>query len=181
MEYYYIDGYAFETKEEYNLAMREQRNIVSIKGRMNSQSKESVLMIYRKLVSKELLVTPIGLEFLRELRYSLINDFHMEATELPMIHVTAHKREEKKSKEEYTANQLMKENNKLKDTLFKLRIFTFGLLIIIVGIFIMTATNPNSAYIDTENKIVNKYASWEEDLQQREKAVKDKEQALGIE
>ena len=31
-----------------------------------------------------------------------------------------------------------------------------------------------------ENKILNKYAAWQEDLEQREKAIEEKEEELNI-
>ncbi|CCX86033.1 unknown [Clostridium sp. CAG:590] len=38
--------------------------------------------------------------------------------------------------------------------------------------------NPNAEYVNTENKVLNKYSAWEEDLKQREQAVKEKEEQL---
>ena len=43
-----LDGYAFATKEEYNIALREQRNINSIRSKMDINNKDSVLLIYQK-------------------------------------------------------------------------------------------------------------------------------------
>ena len=40
--------------------------------------------------------------------------------------------------------------------------------------------NPNVGYVNTERKVLNKYAAWEEDLQIREDEVKKKEKELNI-
>ena len=61
MDTFYVDGYSFSTKEDYNLALREQKNITSIRTRMDLSDKDSVLTIYRRLVSKKMLVTPVGI------------------------------------------------------------------------------------------------------------------------
>jgi len=54
------------------------------------------------------------------------------------------------------------------------------LIFIIVGMFIIAAVNPNVGYINTENKILNKYSAWQEDLERREAAVKEKEEQLDM-
>ena len=42
----------------------------------------------------------------------------------------------------------------------------------------MTGNNPN--ILNYQNAVLNKYASWEQELMEREQAVREKEQELGI-
>jgi hypothetical protein len=44
----------------------------------------------------------------------------------------------------------------------------------------MSSLNPNVGYINTENKILNRYASWEEELTEREERIREREAELGI-
>ena len=60
----------------------------------------------------------------------------------------------------------------------RMTITIVALIFIIVGMFIIAAVNPNVGYINTENKILNKYSAWQEDLERREAAVKEKEEQL---
>ncbi|MDD5949026.1 MAG: hypothetical protein PUC39_04775 [Lachnospiraceae bacterium] len=180
MELYYVDGYAFETREEYNLALREQKNIHTLMKKIDMQDRDSILVVYKRLASRGILVTPIGLSFLHSLRDTLVHEFHMEETELPMISV-AIKRESKSSQDsDFTKEQLVRENQKKTGTILRLKIVIGGLLVIVIGMFILTAVNPDVGYIRSENKLVNKYSAWEEELKAREAAVKEKEQKLGI-
>lgn len=55
-----------------------------------------------------------------------------------------------------------------------------ALLVMVVAMFVIAAVNPNTGYINTENKILNKYATWQEELEEREQAVKEKEEELNI-
>ena len=179
MDVFYVDGFAFSKKEEYNLALREHRNIQSIKTKMNMQNKDSVLNVYNKLAGKGILVTPVGLSFMRELREILLVQFGMEETELTMIKV-ANGPSEAKTKEQFTLEQVVKDNEKKAGTIRTLKIFLAGMIIVIIGMFAINMFLPNSGYINTENKILNQYSSWEEELKQREAVVKEKEESLGI-
>ena len=60
----------------------------------------------------------------------------------------------------------------------RMSIVIIALVIMVVGMFVIAVINPNAGYVNTENKVLNKYSAWEEDLQQREQAVKEKEEQL---
>ena len=60
----------------------------------------------------------------------------------------------------------------------RMSIVIVALVIMVVGMFVIAVINPNAGYLNTENKVLNKYSAWEEDLQQREQAVKEKEEQL---
>lgn len=180
MELYYVDGYAFETREEYNLALREQKNIRSLKAKIDMQNKDSILVIYKRLANRKLLVTPIGFSFLHELRDTLIQQFQVEETELPMISVPSNRSIQNKTEHNFTNEQLLKDNKVKAGTIRTLKIVIAGLVIIIIGIFMINAANPNTGYINYENKVLNKYSSWEDELKEREKQIKSKEAELGI-
>lgn len=49
---------------------------------------------------------------------------------------------------------------------------------IIVGMFAISLTNQNPTILDYEEKLINKYAGWEEELNQREKELAEREEAL---
>ena len=50
----------------------------------------------------------------------------------------------------------------------------------VVAMFAMTLTSDSPTIVDYQSKLLNRYASWEQELTEREKAVSEKEQELGI-
>ena len=60
----------------------------------------------------------------------------------------------------------------------RMAIVIVALILMVVGMFVIAVINPNAEYVNTENKVLNKYSAWEEDLKQREQAVKEKEEQL---
>ena len=82
MELFYVDGFAFSTKEEYNLASHEAKNVSSIRAQLNWENKDSVMLVYRRLAAKGIFVTPVGLSFIKELRTVLVEN----SVSLPGVH-----------------------------------------------------------------------------------------------
>ena len=58
----------------------------------------------------------------------------------------------------------------------RMAIVIAALAVMVLSMFVIAAVNPNVGYINTEKKILNKYSAWEEDLKQREQAIKEKEE-----
>ena len=54
------------------------------------------------------------------------------------------------------------------------------LAVLVVGMVIITLTSDQPNIVNYENKIVDKYAQWQQELEEREQAVREKEQELQI-
>lgn len=52
------------------------------------------------------------------------------------------------------------------------------LVVIVAAMFAISLTSGSTTILNYENKIINKYEAWEQELQQREDAVKERENAL---
>lgn len=72
---------------------------------------------------------------------------------------------------------------KLKENRKYLRFSLLGnlfLVIVAVGMIVITMTDSQPNIINYENKIIDKYAEWEQELEEREQTVKEQERNLGI-
>lgn len=99
---------------------------------------------------------------------------------------------EKTSNAAFRENQMMREQNsaehKQKKLLEKYRksfqislFFAIVFAVVVVGMFIITfLSKDNVNIINYENKLIDRYEAWEQELQQREEAIKQKEAELGI-
>ena len=54
------------------------------------------------------------------------------------------------------------------------------LVVCVVAMFAMALTSDSPTIVDYQSKLLNRYASWEQELTEREKAVSEKERELGI-
>ena len=55
------------------------------------------------------------------------------------------------------------------------------LTILVLAMFAITLNSKNPNIINYRRQILNEYASWEQELTERERAVKEKESTLGME
>jgi hypothetical protein len=54
------------------------------------------------------------------------------------------------------------------------------LAVMVVGMFLITLTGKNENILNYKRVITNQYAQWEQDLSQREEAVRQKELELNM-
>ena len=57
-----------------------------------------------------------------------------------------------------------------------LLIFCIALLLCVLGMFYVSTTINSPTILDYEEKLIDKYSSWEQDLTEREEAIREKEQ-----
>lgn len=173
-----VGGYEFATLREAEEAKKELRNIQALKGKINFNKKKDVLAIYRRLVDKKAFRTAVGLQFMGEFRDYLVDNMNCKEEDIPYIQVPSSNGRFREEQERVELLQTDNEGLQKKNRYMRIAIAAF--VIIILGMFAIAAWNPNVGYINTENKILNRYASWEEELTNREKQIQQKEKELGI-
>ena len=62
----------------------------------------------------------------------------------------------------------------------KLKCIAAMLAVLVIVLFAISLTGKNPTIINYRSKIVNQYASWEQELKEREAVVREKEAQLGI-
>ena len=75
-------------------------------------------------------------------------------------------------------NKLKKEKKKYNDMFIKAIIVNVVLVAVIAFMIIITLTSKNPNIIDYENKLQNKYSTWQEELESQEESIKEREEEL---
>lgn len=173
-----VDGFVFPTYKEAQIALKEQSNISVIREKTAVLDGAAIHDLYLKLIERNMFNTILGYSFLYELRHRLITEFSYAEEELPTVELPR-QMEYDRVKE---LNQGVMENKIQQLLLQKKRmvITIAALVFMVVAMFVIVSVNPNVGYVNTEQKVLNKYSAWEEQLEQREKAVKEKEAELNI-
>ncbi len=174
-----VEGFVFPSYKEAQIAQKEQVNIEAIRKRIRGADGRTTYELYCKLMERDMFNTMVGYSFLYELRHELIEKYGYREQELPNIQLPQKMEYDKvaqlnQGKMEAKIQHLMMIKTRMTITIV-------ALLFVLVGIFIITAVNPNVGYVNTEHKILNKYSAWQEDLERREAAVREKEAQLNIE
>lgn len=179
-----IEGFYFTDEKIAEQAKREADGVQYIKENTDMKNPEMVLQLYHKLIAEKLFETPIGIGFLKELRDYLVEAPGISEQELEVIptEVLLQETEVWNVKREKTADRARMEK-KLAQTKKNLRtslMVNLFLGIVVIGMLVVAMTSDQPNIINYENKLVDKYAQWQQELEEREKTIREREQELEI-
>ncbi len=174
-----VDQYLFETEEEYELALSEKKKIQYIDEHTDYRAVENVAVLYKRIVETSMFQTPVGYAYLERLREFLVRN-GAKTDNLPAIPV-------KKKISLAGRKELMHENRHLKEKLERRKrnnsimiTICIALGIIVIALFSVAFTGEHPNILNYENVILDKYSEWEQELTERENAVREKERALEV-
>lgn len=167
-----VDGFMFHSEEEYQSALKEQKAVVYLRQQMSGKDASEIMKIYHQLLEQKMFHTEVGISFLHDVYVSLQLQKSISTDQLSPIDI------ERKVIENPVKEKEKKPSIKLLRQVKILRIMVIALLFVVVGMFAITLTSQSPTILDYETKIQNKYASWEEQLRQREADVAKREAAL---
>lgn len=176
-----IDGFSFTDAHDVNLAQEEVSRIKYIASRMNMDNPRAVLAVYDKLISSGIFVTPVGIEYLRTLQNYLYkcNDINDEDVRDIPVAISYSDAMDDRSKERDRKMEAVKSSRTLRKTFrveYKVSLIVNVVLFIgIIAMFIITLKADNPNMINYRTAILNQYSDWQQELSEREQAIKEKE------
>lgn len=192
-----VEGYQFFSKEEAVRAERELAKVRALDEKLDADNPAAVKALYIKALEQQVFETEIGLTYLRNLQMHLIAEGELKPEENPLpvrYSKMAWKEEAVRLKEDYESavsdmkdemnKQIQKEKELAQKAHNKCRfLMTFSCVMaaMVIGMFLITLTGKNENILNYKNVITNQYAQWEQELSEREEAVRQKEMELGIE
>ena len=178
---YIVDGFLFLSEEDATAAREELKKARYLERHLDYQGADMILQLYRKALKERTFQTPVGLAFVNELRGRLIEagveEFDIEPIPVYYDVVQNKMRSGFEPVKEEPKPEPKKEKSKFAVSVF-LNIF---LALLVAGMFFVAMTGNNPNILNYQNAVLNKYASWEQELKEREQAVREREQELGIE
>lgn len=187
MARYRVDGFSFESEEEARQAKKEVDGIAYIRTQTKMNEPDVIFSLYNRLVEQQIFETAVGIEFLRELQNYLESVPYIKKEDIVPIPVPDKGLdEERRLREE---QRTMRRQQKLQqragnEQFYRRRYRITGVLCavlaaIVVGMFAITYISGSSTNIfNYEQKIIDKYEDWEQELTQREADVSRREQIL---
>ncbi len=201
MAKYNIGGYIFDDENKAKKAAKELKAVEYILGQIKDSDENAVLTVYKKLLNQRMFSTEIGMSFLSQLRQNLLDSEVFTPEDIPPVYsleeppkdVTPEEKTEdttlsseeevfKVKKEKADKKVVAKvtsdssEIKRLKAINKVLLILCIALLLCVLGMFYVSTTINSPTILDYEEKLIDKYSSWEQDLTEREEAIREKEQ-----
>lgn len=176
------EGYIFATHDDVLLAQNEVKKIKTIEANTDMTNVALIQKLYNKCLEERVFVTPIGMQFMHNLWLIQKNAGLDPDTIKPMPLYTTFRRiklgEEKPVKVRVTKQQKKEMTLKMKYRNAVLIAGILGFLVIAMLFITFNGATPNA--INYRIAVTNEYASWEQELSEREAVVRAKERELGI-
>ena len=177
-----VSGFAFYSEKDAGLAEQERQKIAYLDKRIDHTDIQSVLAIYKKALEDRVFRTPVGLEYLRELQGELRARGEELGEEVPPIPLWTNFADVRtKTSPARRRIQSMPEDGGKKAGLHLSVIMNIVMIVAIIAMFVITLNSDQPNILNYERNLQNKYASWEQELTQREQTVREKERELHIE
>lgn len=181
-----ISGFLFENKAEAAQAAKETEGVDYIRQKTDMNNPEMVLNIYNKMVQQDVFETAVGYSYLIELQdYLKAIPFIRNEDILPIRvqHPTLYQDLNRAKRNAGKAEKGKKASHQIAYADYKQRYQVMTAICIILAVcvatmFFISATGSNPNILNYENKLIDKYEVWEQELVEREKAVVEKEQSL---
>ncbi|WP_026651830.1 hypothetical protein [Butyrivibrio proteoclasticus] len=176
-----VGGFEFLTEGDAQKAQMDLSKINLLKARAKAVRPKEIKAVYDKAIENKIFKTPIGWMYLAYMREHLLESGFTEDDLIPIpisIPMVRHS-----AMENLTVKQRIKHVEEKEKTDFP-KIFSFilniVLFLLVIGMFVVAFTSENDNIINYKKNVTNRYASWDEDLKAREKAVREAEKKLGI-
>lgn len=182
-----VSGFQFGSQKDAVQAKGEELKIQKLEEKMDYRNPHMVYMVYHKAIENRIFKTPVGYEYLRKLqKYLQDNPLIREPVQdIPVYSVYNMRDSTAPAVEKIKAGPKPKKKEPKKQKEFFTRTTSICLNVIlavlVIVMFYISTTGSKPTVLNYEKAIQNRYASWEQELTQREEAVREKERELMIE
>lgn len=174
-----VEGYRFATMADAETARLDVKRIKNLEDNLDYKKPQNVLLLYHKALENKIFQTPIGFAYLLKMQDHLKRCGIAEEKINPIpLNVTFTNKTE--------ANRSIRRSIAARRPEYRNRFFTSICLnilmaIMIVAMFIIAMDSENPNIINYRQRVVNEYSKWEQELTEREQAVREAERKYDTE
>ncbi|KAI4448471.1 hypothetical protein C823_002991 [Eubacterium plexicaudatum ASF492] len=172
-----VEGYSFTDENMAKQARTEAEGVQYVKARTDMSKPDQVFNVYHRLLQQRMFQTPVGYAYLKELQDYLKTIPGIRNEDIRPIPIADNLVvSDTRGISERWSRRLEKEQNRLRMSM----VANFAFVVSILIMFLITATSGQTTILNYEKKIQDRYAQWEQQLTQREKAIREEEQELEL-
>lgn len=167
-------GYQFTSTDDAAAARQEQSAAQYLMKHLDFKNREMLFKVYKNALDARTFQTPVGLEFMHTLREQLVL-LGMQEDEIPPVSLFVSYTRKIRETTQPASKRVEPAKKKRMDQLRTSILLNVFLIILVIGMFVIAKDSKNPNILNYEKAVVDKYASWDQELTQREAAVKEKE------
>lgn len=173
-EGYIVEGYLFATQKEADEAEKELQGIRYLQKNNNMKDIKVLEQVYCKVLEQGLFHTPVGLNYLKYLQNTMKSRGIEEIIPIPV---------KQSGMDKGTTMSLKRRMLQLDDVggvyrrKYRICIIVIAVMAVcMAGMLCIAATTNQPNILNYEQKIVDKYEQWEQELQNREQKLQKQNQ-----
>lgn len=177
-----VNGFQFGSKEDVELAEQELSTVKYIEGRIQGRNAETIMSVYNGAIERKMFRTPVGYAYMHDLQKKLlkqgVNKDDIPGVPLYQIY-NNNLNDEPAPRRSVTVPKRKKKSEiiRMNRTLIVVNVI---LILLIIALFVINIKGSTPTVLNYKRAIENEYAQWDQELNQREKAVREKERELNI-
>lgn len=183
-----VEGFAFDNDEEYQMALKDKEMFDILWEKIRNSDGKVVLELYETLLLSDKIKTVVGMYNVKLVQNYLIKNGYTTLNEItPIVGFVGKRVSTNDAMKSYEYNYKMKylaEKNvndkivKYKSMVSTLKIAVIILSIVVAIMFGVQINGGTANYASAKEDIIDEYSEWEENLNNREKEVKEREEEL---
>lgn len=176
------EGFMFINEQDARLAVQERKKIEYLEARMDYSRPEHILAVYEKAIRDRVFKTPVGVQYLKRLQTYLCEQTEIKGDEIPPIPLYLTYCAELRDNTSPAKQRIRPSGKKQRNSYgFPVSVILNVLLVIaIISMFLIMLQSDQPNIINYKRVLVNQYAAWDQELDQREEVIRQKERELNI-
>ncbi len=177
----WVNGYCFGSLQDAKEARNESQTIAYFKEKTRGRTAGNLLALYDKLLDEKVFKTPVGWEYLKQLQEEILKSDISPDQVRPITLYTGftYRVQEDAQKAAMRQAEAIAQRKEKKDYRFRVSLcVNFLLAVLVAGMFLITLKSDNPNILNYKQVLTNQYASWEQNLTERENRIREKEQEL---
>ena len=176
-----VEGYLFGSPADAEQARAERKKALYFETKLEGKPVKSIQAVYDKMLEEKVFTTPVGWEYLKQLQEEILKSDISPDQVRPITLYTGftYRVQEDAQKAAIRQAEAIAQRKEKKDYRFRVSLcVNFLLAVLVAGMFLITLKSDNPNILNYKQVLTNQYASWEQNLTERENRIREKEQEL---
>lgn len=173
-----VGGYRFATIADAETARLEKKKIDNLEQHLDYRNIQNLLLVYNKAIDNRVFLTPVGLAYLQRMQVQLVNCGvpQEKIKPIPLYGTFSNKTENNSAiRRSMEARGIKAEYRGRFITSVCINVL---LVAAIAGLVLVSLRSDVPTIVNYKTAILNEYSEWEQELSERERAVREAEREL---
>ena len=175
-----VGGFRYGTVADAETARMEEKKIVTLESHLDYHNPQSVLLVYNKAIENKVFLTPLGMAYLHRMQVQLAKCGvpKEKIRPIPLYGTFSNKTENNSSIRKSIAARGVK--IEYKGRFIASICINILFAAALAAMVYLSFRSEVPTIVNYRRTVVDEYSEWEQELSEREKAVREAERALDL-